>query len=109
MYINNICHGLKSQKLTIKNLTNEDIKDIELVYKGLEKKPYKISIIPKNGQKDVYLIIAHLLQESELKLIYSENNISHEQVIYKKLIRDDYRDLNLNIEKSEGKIIFTLI
>ena len=94
------------KNVIIKNMTGEELKDLYLIYEGLEKCPYKISSILKNGQRTVSLVLLYLTKPTNLTLVYYKNGEKKEIVVYENLWKNDLRTLILTIgvDRDELKV-----
>lgn len=92
--------------LIIKNITGKELKDLYLIYEGLEKHPYKISSISKNGQRTVSLALLYLTKPTNLTLVYYKNGEKKEIVVYENLWKNDLRALilTINMDGDELKV-----
>lgn len=90
--------------IIIKNMTGEELKDLCLIYEGLEKNPYKISEISKNGQRVINLVLLYLTKPTDLTLTYNKNGDKKEIVVYDNLWKNDLRTLVLTISKNGDKL-----
>lgn len=93
-----------TKDVVIKNITGEDLKDVYLTYEGLEKHPFKIANIRKNGQVLVSLFLNHLRKPTELKLFYFINDEKNEMIVYDNLDKDDLSRLTLTISIIDDKL-----
>lgn len=96
---------INTQQLTIRNETDIDLKDMYLSYDGLEKKPFRIRLIPKRSQRINQLAVGHLHKESNLTLIYNEDNQEKRIVVYNKLVCTNHSNLLLIISMSQDNKI----
>lgn len=90
--------------LIIKNMTGEELKDLYLIYEGLEKRPYKISSISKNGQRTVSLPLLYLTKPTDLTLAYYKNVEKKEILVYENLWKNDLRTLVLTISMDGNEL-----
>ena len=59
-----------AKDVLIKNLTGEELQDINLIFEGIEKYPLRISKIKKDRQVVKTLVLSYLNKVTELKLCY---------------------------------------
>ena len=80
-----------------------NLKDIYLSYEGLEKHPFKISKISKNGQVLKSLCLNHLTKPTDLVLLYYVNDVKEEVVVYENMTYNDLSRLTVIISKNGDK------
>ena len=95
---------IPTKDVIIKNRTEEDLKDIYLSYEGLEKHPFKISKISKNGQVLKSLCLNHLTKPTDLVLLYYVNDVKEEVVVYENMTYNDLNKLTVIISKNGDKL-----
>lgn len=96
--------GLEYTNIILKNLTDENLKDIYLTYEGLQGAGIRIKEIPSHSEIVKYINTSNIKRKTELILYYYKDNIIEEIIVYDNLNSQDKRDIIIELTMKKGKI-----
>lgn len=99
------------QKVSVKNLTNDTLTNIQLTHDGDWNGGHKevIKKLNNNESREISLYTQKVNDNCNLILTYTYKDISNTIVVYNKLNGKDLRFITLEIKEVDGKIIVNTI